>query len=374
MNNKERITRYKEKVNDVIQKMIYELFKSQPENYIDWMIQYLESVKFQSSKAFSTKIAIEYNLSSEEEENEEVDELPLPAKNAKTFRSSVSAEVFGVHNKKENFIPRVIPKTEEQKQQILEKLMKVFMFQALGQHEQEIVVNAMEEKHYTKDDWVITQGDDGAELYIVFSGELDCVRKMKPTDPEPKFLKKYKPGDMFGELSLLYNSPRAASIQAKEDSVLFALDRSTFNNIVKDATIKKRLQYEEVLSKVELLQSMEAYEKTQICDGLKEQAYQKGEVIIQEGEEGDKFYMVAEGTLAAYKDINGQQVEVLRYQTGDYFGELALIHKLPRQATIIAETQCVVVFLDSNSFLRLLGPVEDILRRNAETYKKFIQN
>lgn len=70
----------------------------------------------------------------------------------------------------------------------------------------------MEEKHFTKDDWVINQGEDGAELYIVFSGELDCFRRMKPTDEEPKFLKQYKSGDMFGELSLLYNSPRAASI------------------------------------------------------------------------------------------------------------------------------------------------------------------
>lgn len=45
---------------------------------------------------------------------------------------------------------------------------------------------------------------------------------------------------MFGELALLYNAPRAASIQAQTDSVLFALDRATFNGIVKEATIKKR--------------------------------------------------------------------------------------------------------------------------------------
>lgn len=63
---------------------------------------------------------------------------------------------------------------------------------------------------------------------------------MQPSDPEPKLLKQYNPGDLFGELALLYNAPRAASIQAKSEAVLFALDRSTFNNIVKDATIKKR--------------------------------------------------------------------------------------------------------------------------------------
>jgi len=110
---------------------------------------------------------------------------------------------------------------------------------------------------------------------------------------------------LFGELALLYNAPRAASIQAKSEAVLFALDRSTFNNIVKDATIKKREQFEEVLSKVEILQSMDTYEKTQICDGLKEQHFPAGEFIIKEGDEGSRFYIVFKGALVAYKDNNG---------------------------------------------------------------------
>jgi cAMP-dependent protein kinase regulator len=44
-------------------------------------------------------------------------------------------------------------------------------------------------------------------------------------------------GEAFGELALLYNAPRAASIKAKTDSVLFSLDRETFNNIVKEAAM-----------------------------------------------------------------------------------------------------------------------------------------
>lgn len=47
-------------------------------------------------------------------------------------------------------------------------------------------------------------------------------------------MKTYVPGEAFGELALLYNAPRAASIIAKTDAVLFSLDRQTFNNIVKD--------------------------------------------------------------------------------------------------------------------------------------------
>lgn len=84
---------------------------------------------------------------------------------------------------------------------------------------------------------MIKQGEDGDNLYVVDSGELDCYKKFSK-DADDTYLKTYKPGESFGELALLYNAPRAASIQAKNTSILFALDRATFNNIVKDAAIR----------------------------------------------------------------------------------------------------------------------------------------
>jgi len=59
-------------------------------------------------------------------------------------------------------------------------------------------------------------------------------------DGEDVYLKTYKPGESFGELALLYNAPRAASIKSNNNSVLFALDRECFNHIVKEAAVKKR--------------------------------------------------------------------------------------------------------------------------------------
>ena len=58
----------------------------------------------------------------------------------------------------------------------------------------------------------------------------------KIIDGQSKFLKKYNPGDVFGELALLYNAPRAATITADSASALWVLDRNTFNHIVKDAS------------------------------------------------------------------------------------------------------------------------------------------
>lgn len=70
-------------------------------------------------------------------------------------------------------------------------------------------------------------------LYIVESGTLKCT---KVIDGKETFLKKYTAGDVFGELALLYNAPRAATIVAETNTQLWVLDRNTFNHIVKDAS------------------------------------------------------------------------------------------------------------------------------------------
>lgn len=85
----------------------------------------------------------------------------------------------------------------------------------------------------------IKEGDDGDFLYVVESGILKCT-KVFPGNTEPTFLKDYVPGEAFGELALLYNAPRAATITANEESILWGLDRRTFNHIVKDSAIKRR--------------------------------------------------------------------------------------------------------------------------------------
>mmetsp|Transcript_19210 Transcript_19210/g.3105 ORF Transcript_19210/g.3105 Transcript_19210/m.3105 type:complete len:105 (-) Transcript_19210:427-741(-) len=104
----------------------------------------------------------------------------------------------------------------------------------------------MEERKFQPGDTVIQQGDDGNELFVVDSGELDCS-KVFVKGEDAKFLKKYQSGEAFGELALLYNAPRAATITAATESICWVLDRSCFNHIVKDAAVRRREKYEEFL-------------------------------------------------------------------------------------------------------------------------------
>jgi cAMP-dependent protein kinase regulator len=137
-------------------------------------------------------------------------------------------------------------------------------------------------------------------MYVVESGTLRCTKVFKG-NTEPTFLKEYFPGEGFGELALLYNAPRAATITAKTDGVVWKLDRDTFNNIVKDAASKKRVKYENFLQSVKILSSMDPYERSKIADALKEEKYKKGEFVISEGDIGDKFFIISEGDAIATK-------------------------------------------------------------------------
>ena len=221
----------------------------------------------------------------------------------KVKRSSVCAEVYGNFNKKEHFIPKVVDKTSEQYDRIKQRCIQSFLFSSLDDKELRTVIDAMEEKDFNKDDKVIEQGDNGDVLYLIESGKLDCYKLLKTTDEKPTFLKEYVPGEAFGELALLYNAPRAATIIAKENCLLWALDRATFNHIVKDASMKKRERYEKFLRSVEILKSIDSYEITQISDALKVKKYNKGEYIIKMNDVGDEFFILEEGEAFASKPL-----------------------------------------------------------------------
>jgi len=93
-------------------------------------------------------------------------------------RCSVSSEAYGRFNKKEDFVPIVIPKTEEVKAQIRDKLNECFMFNALEDHEVTIVIDAMKVEEISSGTVIINQGDDGDVLYVIGEGQLDCHRTM----------------------------------------------------------------------------------------------------------------------------------------------------------------------------------------------------
>jgi len=373
-------------LNPVLEEMVAECIHRMPQDPVPFMLHWLEQKKVtdddkllspdekdrlaQENKNLESEInrvksqmqecaklaAGDTKKDDEEEEEEDDEDDEPPADFEKQMpnkaRQSVSAEAYGQWNQKKAFVPQVIPKSEDQKERLKQVLGKSFMFAKLEDNDLGIIVGAMKEVTVKAQEKVIIQGDAGDFLFVIESGDFDCI-------VGDKVVKTCGSGDVFGELALLYNCPRAATVQSKGASVCWQLDRDTFNNIVKEAAQKKRDRYDSLFAKVPLLSSMDAYERSQLADALKVESFGDGQVVMSQGEVGTKFYIVEEGVAFANK--NGQQV--MEYGVGDYFGELALITNQPRAATVTTKGPAKLLSINKGSFNRLLN-VNDLLERS----------
>eukprot|EP00922_Rhytidocystis_sp_ex-Travisia-forbesii_P034695 GHVS01051529.1.p1 GENE.GHVS01051529.1~~GHVS01051529.1.p1 ORF type:complete len:312 (+),score=33.85 GHVS01051529.1:362-1297(+) len=294
----------------------------------------------------------EGRLSQDSEGDDIVDDLPEP-RGSKKQRKSVSAEAYGAWNKRENFVSPVYPKTSEQKDRISKIVAGSFLFNSLDKKNLSTVIDAFQEINIASGVTIITQGDDGDKLYLIEEGSVE-VFKQHSNAKQPKLMCEMIAGDAFGELALMYNAPRAATVKSKTPMKLWGLDRQSFNNIVRDAATKQREMYDAFLKEVPLLKDMDPYERSKISDALKPRDFGPNEVMIKQGDAGDIFYMITGGTAVAHKD----GVKVEDYEKGGYFGELALLTDNPRAATVMTlEQGCSTVYMDRRSFKRLLAPV-----------------
>jgi len=231
----------------------------------------------------------------------------------------------------------------------------------------------MFEESHKAGDFVIKQGEDGDQFYVVDSGELEVFVNTKT---ERKKVQHISPGGSFGELALIYNNPRAADVVAKTDVKLWVIDRVTYRRVLMSSTIKKRKLYEEFLDRVPILEPLQKYERLTIADALEAVVFQKDEVIVRQGDKGDVFYIIIEGDAEVTQiDGEGNQKHLIDLHASDYFGEIALLTDRPRAATVVAKSSTLhCVRVDRARFNRVLGPCEDILRRNMESYNKYMAN
>ena len=130
------------------------------------------------------------------------------------------------------------------------------IFSRLNETQLQMLQGAMNEAHVAAGSNVITQGEKGNHFYVVDSGDLDAFVTSSDAGAEPRYVKSFGVGDSFGELALMYNCPRTATIQARTDVVLWSLDRVSFRMIVLEANTKKASMYETFLEKVQLLEPL----------------------------------------------------------------------------------------------------------------------
>ncbi|KAJ9054506.1 hypothetical protein DSO57_1001509 [Entomophthora muscae] len=275
-------------------------------------------------------------------------------------RGSVSAESIQPSDTR---LPSVvIPKSIEAKMRIASATSSNLLFRNLEAEQRRCIVDAMFERPVKAGEVVIKQGDEGDNFYVVDQGAFDIfIHDRKVIEVHP--------GGSFGELALMYNTPRAATVKAVTDGTLWAVDRVTFRSIITDNTYRKRRLYESFLKTIPLLESLQPSEIAKISDALEPVHHEPDDVIIEQGTSGAHFYMIESGEVRVIQTIqSGEQIEHSGLKAGDYFGELALLNDSPRMASIIANTDVKLVALSKDAFVRLLGPVVDIMKRNVSRY------
>lgn len=216
-------------------------------------------------------------------------------------------------------------------------------------------------------------------------------------------------GDIFGEVALLFDQPRNATVAATQDAVVWVLERNVFRHFVRTRQEETKNEIQVFMNQVPLLQQLSEEEQTLLIDAFELQRYPRGAVVVRQGDPGDFFYIIKSGEAEVTQEKEGQTKRVnhlfrcgggrvarvprfltplplssalshlpsapqsptphalSRSRRSDFFGEMALLDPTqPRVATVTAagDTDLVCLVLDKKTFTEVLGPMEDIMKRD----------
>ncbi|XP_010901525.1 cAMP-dependent protein kinase type II-beta regulatory subunit [Esox lucius] len=381
-----------EGLTELLQSFTVEVLRNQPGDLLEFALQYFTQLKdsetrgaaFGNDQISATRSsgkavnfideAMQIDSENGEEESDD-EEFIAPVMSRFIRRASVCAEAFNPDEDDEEKEQRVThPKTDEQRQRLQEACRDILLFKNLDPEQFSQVLDAMFEKFFEVGEHIIDQDDDGDNFYVIERGTFDiCMR----VDGVEKMVGSYDNKGSFGELALMYNTPRAATIIATSPGALWCLDRLTFRRIiVKNNALKRRL-YEEFIQSLPLLTSLELSERMKVVDVLSSKAFSDREQIIAQGDLADCFYIVESGQVRitmkrtkTKKDQDEEEVEIASCSRGQYFGELALVTNKPRAASAYAVGTVKCLVMDIQAFERLLGPCMDIMKRNIANYEE----
>jgi len=233
------------------------------------------------------------------------------------------------------------------------------------------MIDCMWAGEYTKGTKLITQGDLKADyFYVVIKGEFEVYKSEEGGSERQAAaapIGKLGPGKSFGELALMYTAARAATIAAVTDARVFELSRPQFKNILAAASDQMTKVYFNYLDKMEIFDALKDEEKTLLAKSLVEKTFSKDEVIFNQGETGDMFYVLVEGSVQVEKDRKKVAALVASETAPQFFGEKALLNNEKRAATLKVTSQgATALCVDKVSFDMLLGPLEQLQKRGRD--------
>lgn len=210
-------------------------------------------------------------------------------------------------------------------------------------------------------DIVIGEGERGDALYIITHG----VTSVFKGDKEVAVL---SDGNFFGEMALLGDQVRTATVKAKTPSTLLRLRRRDVMQLAGEGSeLKRRLTrvkeerqaQTDMVGTIPLLRGL----STELLDLVTEKTmsvrYKPGDSVMTEGESGDSLFLIIQGTVTVYK--SGEQVAELK--EGDFFGEMALLGDKVRTATVKIKQQSILLKLTRSDITQLAEEYPELKAR-----------
>jgi CRP-like cAMP-binding protein len=258
------------------------------------------------------------------------------------------------------------------------------LFSFLDSAEFANLVSLLELKRIAPNTTIMREGDPGECLSIIARGRV--LIYCKNYHGNKVYLSSLSDGDCFGEFSFFTGEPRAATVEALEEVLLFEIQHKDFDTILDrfpnltNALLRfyKSRVVATLLAKSEVFGVLRAKDREWLLERLKLEHHARGKVIIREGDKSDGFYLIKSGEVEVYTERAGGYVFLNKLKSGEFFGEIAAVTGELRSASVRALGPCELLrFADSDiqELLRSTPEVHEILRshialREAETARR----
>lgn len=205
---------------------------------------------------------------------------------------------------------------------------------------------------------IIRQGDQGDRFYIVKSGRVEI--SADEGGGGRRVLAVLSKGDYFGEIALVKKVPRTATATALSECSLLVLEKADFDQMMSQRIniaerIDRLIENRGFLARLPLFSEFAPAQIAMAASRLVPERYQAGQDVITQGQMGDSFHIIRQGTMEVTVDRDGARRRVAELGPGEYFGEIALLLNVPRTASVTATSDSLVLRLRQEDFKSLMG-------------------
>ncbi|MFD0682525.1 MULTISPECIES: cyclic nucleotide-binding domain-containing protein [unclassified Paenibacillus] len=235
----------------------------------------------------------------------------------------------------------------------------------------EVVALAMEKVCYKADDQLIAEGAAGNECYFILSGQVQVLSKT--LIGKPILLAELGPGSLIGEIALLQQEKRTASVKALGDVDALRLDRASFQRLAEASPyFHESLSYSAeirikhgLLRKASIWSAIPDSELRGLAEITVRRRVQRGETIVREGGTADRFFMISKGRFE--KHAGDKRTGVLG--GGDYFGEIALLAGVPHADSLTSMEDSELLVMGKDEFHSILQHYDPVRRHFLEVLR-----